>query len=96
MPKKVSIKKEINEDGECLSCGRGKCVDKEVEEKLITSHETKKEVKKIRKPRAPSAYNLFVKEHMMKDEIKSLPPKMRFTKISELYKKEKGETKSSA
>ena len=53
----------------------------EVEEKV------KVEPKPEKKKRAPSAYNLFVKEQMSK--MKDVPPKERFSKISELWKKHK-------
>ncbi len=55
---------------------------KEVEEKVKVEH---KIVPK--KKRAPSAYNLFVKEQMAK--MKDVPPKERFSKISEMWKKHK-------
>lgn len=44
---------------------------------------------KIKTKRLPSKYNLFVKEHMQKDEVKKLAPKERFSHISKLYKDSK-------
>lgn len=46
-------------------------------------------VVKIKAKRVPSQYNIFVKEHMAKDEIKALDPKVRFAAISALYKSSK-------
>lgn len=63
-------------------------VDSDVEE-LVKEVEEKVKVEKIvpKKKRAPSAYNLFVKEQMAK--MKDVPPKERFSKISEMWKKHK-------
>jgi hypothetical protein len=44
---------------------------------------------KVKTKRVPSQYNIFVKEHMAKDEIKALEPKSRFAAISALYKTSK-------
>ena len=46
--------------------------------------EVKKKVK-----RAPSAYNLFVKEAYKRSEVQKLPPKDRFSKVASLWQKEK-------
>ena len=43
----------------------------------------------VKAKRVPSAYNLFVKEHMLKDDIKGLPSKERFSAISKLYQASK-------
>lgn len=43
--------------------------------------------------RAPSAYNLFVKDAYKRQEVQALPPKDRFSKVAELWQKEKEKTK---
>jgi len=61
--------------------------DEVVEEIKVEKIKVEPEPKPEKKKRAPSAYNLFVKEQMAK--LKDTPPKERFSKISELWKKEK-------
>jgi len=46
-----------------------------------------KVVKPEKKKRAPSAYNLFVKEHISK--FKDLAPKLRLSAVAKLYREEK-------
>jgi hypothetical protein len=43
----------------------------------------------VKAKRTPSAYNLFVKEALQREEVKALPPRERFGKISEIYKSTK-------
>ena len=45
------------------------------------------EVKPPKQPRKPTAYNMFVKEHMK--DFPDIPVKERMSKIGELWKKEK-------
>jgi hypothetical protein len=61
--------------------------EEEVEERVASP--VAKAPKTPKAKRAPSAYNLWVKTHMAKDEIKALPPRERFAKISALYKASK-------
>ena len=42
--------------------------------------------------RAPSAYNLFVKDAYKSKEVQKLPPKERFAKVAELWHKQKGKS----
>ena len=67
-------------------------VEKPDVEKPVVSE--KPVVEKEQKPkRAPSAYNLFVKECYKRDEVQKLPPKERFSKVAELWQKEKQKKK---
>ena len=47
--------------------------------------------KPVKKKRAPSAYNLFVKETIPK--LSHIPPKERFAEVSKLWKKQKEQKK---
>ena len=60
-------------------------VEKPVEKPVV------KPVEKIK--RAPSAYNLFVKDAYKRDEVQALPPKDRFSAVASLWQKEKEKTK---
>jgi len=62
---------------------------KEVLECTVASDEKAPEKPKKEK-RAPSAYNLFVKDAYKSKEVQKLPPKERFAKVAELWHKEKG------
>jgi len=46
-------------------------------------------VKKPKVKRAPSAYNLFVREKMQDPQVKSLEPKKRMEKIGQMWKAQK-------
>jgi len=46
-------------------------------------------VKKVKVKRAPSAYNLFVKDKMQDASVKALPPKERMGAIGALWKAQK-------
>ena len=43
--------------------------------------------------RAPSAYNLFVKDAYKRDEVQALPPKERFSAVASLWQKQKEKSK---
>jgi hypothetical protein len=60
-------------------------VEEPVEEKV--EHSEKPVEKPVKKKRAPSAYNLFVKETIPK--LSHIPPKERFAEVSKLWKKHK-------
>lgn len=84
MVRKVKSEKVVEPEKVDKSGTAGSDVEnlvEEVEEKLEVQPKPEK------KKRAPSAYNLFVKEQMSK--MKDVPPKERFSKISELWKKHK-------
>lgn len=51
------------------------------------------EVKKEKVKRPPSAYNLFVKDAYKLPAVQKLPPKERFSKVAELWQKEKKKKK---
>ena len=70
----------------------------ESEEKYESPEESPEEtesssspVKKEKAKRAPSAYNLFVKEHI--GQFSNLPPKERMSAVSELWKASKSKNK---
>jgi len=63
------------------------CEIKDVEEVVIQEPAEVKVEKPPRAPRAPSAYNLFVKENMSK--LKDVPAKERMKKLGEMWKKQK-------
>ena len=47
------------------------------------------ESKPVKQKRAPSAYNLFVKDAYKSEKVQKLPPKERFAKVAELWHKQK-------
>ena len=64
--------------------------EKVVEEKVVEpSGGSVPEVKKEKVKRPPSAYNLFVKDAYKLPAVQKLPPKERFSKVAELWQKEK-------
>ena len=56
---------------------------------LESKHDNDEVVKKPKVKRAPSAYNLFVKQKMQDPQVKSLPPKERMGAIGVLWKAQK-------
>jgi hypothetical protein len=58
-----------------------------VEVVVDDNEQENKVVKPEKKKRAPSAYNLFVKEHIGK--FKDLAPKLRLSAVAKLYREEK-------
>ena len=68
---------------------RAKKVKPVVEEKADDKPvvEEKTDDKPVKKKRAPSAYNIFVKETIPK--LTHIPPKERFSEVSKLWKKQK-------
>jgi hypothetical protein len=62
-----------------------KVVEPVSEEPVVEKVEKPKE--KVKRP--PSAYNLFVKEAYKRDEVQKVLPKQRFSKVAELWQKEK-------
>ena len=62
-------------------------------EDVVEGGSVEPESKPVKKEkRAPSAYNLFVKDAYKSKEVKKLPPKERFAKVAELWHKEKGKS----
>jgi hypothetical protein len=62
-------------------------------EDVVEGGSVETESKPVKKEkRAPSAYNLFVKDAYKSKEVQKLPPKERFAKVAELWHKEKGKS----
>ena len=81
MPKaKSKAKAKMEEKPEEQQMMETPVVETPVEEKPV-------EQKPEKKKRAPSAYNLFVKEHMK--NFAHLPPKERMSEVAKLYKESK-------
>lgn len=70
---------------------RSKKVEEEVVEVVEEKSDDKPDDKPAKKKRAPSAYNLFVKETISK--LSHIPPKERFAEVSKLWKKQKEQKK---
>ena len=84
MPEGVSVEidvKTVEKPKKVKKTRQKKVVEKPVEKPVV------KPVEKIK--RAPSAYNLFVKESYKLDEVQKLPPKERFSAVASLWQKEK-------
>ena len=63
---------------------------KSVQKKPVSEKENEPVEKPVEKPkRAPSAYNLFVKECYKREEVQKLPPKERFSKVAQMWQQEK-------
>jgi len=60
---------------------------KEIVDPVVEVVEEKTDDKPVKKKRAPSAYNIFVKETIPK--LTHIPPKERFSEVSKLWKKHK-------
>lgn len=70
------------------------CEIKDVEQVIIKEPTVVNVEKPTRKPRAPTAYNLFVKENMSK--FGDIPVKERMSKIAQLWKAEKAKAEKKA
>ena len=69
-------------------------VKKKTRQKKTVVEKTEKPVLSEKKPkRAPSAYNLFVKDAYKRDEVQALPPKERFSAVASLWQKQKEKSK---
>lgn len=91
MPRKTkATKKQLVEKVEESMPVDSKCTEKEVEEIVSVVQDEIKSVEKAqKKKRAPSKYNLFVKDKMKLAEIKDLPPKERMGAIAAMWKTQK-------
>ena len=85
MPEGVSV--EIDEPVQKTEKVKKTRQKKVVEKPVVSEKPVVKPVEKIK--RAPSAYNLFVKESYKLDEVQKLPPKERFSAVASLWQKEK-------
>lgn len=72
MPRKTKVEKVESEESE----------EQETEESP-----TESPVKKVKVKRAPSAYNLFVKQNI--GNFKDMPPRERMSAVGDLWAKEK-------
>ena len=62
-------------------------------EDVVEGGSVETESKPVKKEkRAPSAYNLFVKDAYKSKEVQALDPKERFAKVAELWHKQKGKS----
>ena len=89
MPEGVSVEIDVKtvEKTENVRKTRKSRQKKVVEKPVVSEKPVVKPVEKIK--RAPSAYNLFVKESYKLDEVQKLPPKDRFSAVASLWQKQK-------